>query len=299
MSPLPWLGLRAFVEVGRRGAIKSAAPALGVTPGAISQQIKALERRLGTPLFERHHRLLRLTPEGARLLAEIDESFAAIEQAVARRSGTAHRSGIVTVSTTPSLASTWLAARLGRFTAAHPSVEVRLQTTAALADVRGGEADVAIRHGKGTYAGLVSERLFAPRLVLVASPALLRMAAPLRTAADCLSFPLLQDRDRRDWSVWFAAAGLRPDPRASAGSSFGDDALLIRAAIAGQGLAVVRDVYAADDLAGGRLVQPLATAAETSLAYHVVVAPDRLALPRVAAFRDWIRAEALQGAAGS
>lgn len=298
MHPLPWLGLRAFVEVGRRGAIKAAAPVLGVTPGAVSQQIKALERKLGIVLFERRHRLLRLTSEGARLFAELDEGFAAIEQAVAHRSGTAHRPGIVTVSTTPSLASTWLAARLGRFAAAHPAVEVRLQTTAALADVRGGEADVAIRHGAGRYSGLVSERLFAPRLVLVASPSLLRDARPIATAADCLAFPLLQDRERRDWSLWFAAAGLRADRRALTGSSFGDDALLIRAAIAGQGLAVVRDVYAADDLSSGHLVQPLPIAAETSHVYSVVAAPDRLALPRVAAFVDWIRSEALRGGAG-
>lgn len=294
MHPLPWLGLRAFVEVGRRGAIKAAAPVLGVTPGAISQQIKVLERKLGMVLFERHHRLLRLTPEGARLFAELDESFAAIEQSVGRRSGTVHRAGIVTVSTTPSLAATWLAARLGRFAAAHPSIEVRLQTSAALADIRGGEADLAIRHGTGRYPGLASERLFTPRLVVVASPLLLAEAGPIRMPGDCLDFPLLQDRERRDWPLWFAAAGLRPDMRASAGSSFGDDALLIRAAIAGQGLAVVRDVYAADDLAAGRLVQPLPIFAETPMSYFVVASPDRLALPRVAAFHDWIRAEALR-----
>lgn len=169
-----------------------------------------------------------------------------------------------------------------------------MQTSAALADIRGGEADLAIRHGTGLYPGLAGERLFTPRLVVVASPLLLGEGEPIRMPVDCLDFPLLQDRERRDWSLWFAAAGLRPDMRASAGSSFGDDALLIRAAIAGQGLAVVRDVYAADDLAAGRLVQPLPISAETPMSYFVIASPDRLALPRVAAFHGWIRAEALR-----
>ncbi len=292
MTPLPLLGLRAFVEVGRCGSIKRAAPVLGVTPGAISQQIKALERRLGTILFERHHRLLCLSPEGARLFAELDDGFAAIERAMARYDGPIGRSGGVTVTTTPSLAASWLAARLGRFAAAHPAVEIRLQTAVALADLKGGEADLAIRHGAGDYPGLVSERLFTPRLIVVASPAFLEARPPIRAAADCLSAALLQDRDRIDWPVWLAAAGVPVDTRASAGSSFGDDALLIRAAIAGQGLAVVRDVYAADDLASGRIVQPIATAAPTATGYFVVAAPDRLALPRIAAFRDWLREEA-------
>lgn len=284
--PLP--ALRAFVEVARRGGVKDAAAALGVTPGAVSQQVRALELRLGVVLLERLHRGVRLSAEGERLFASLDPAFRQIEDALRPYGGQPGRTNLLTVTTTPSFAATWLAPRLGAFAAAHPDIEVRLLAGVGLADLHGGEADLAIRHGGGDYPGLVSLRLFDPCLIAVASPQRLAEAPPIRRPSECLGYPLLQDRNRRDWSQWAAASGEPSSPRWRDGSSFADDALLIRAAIAGQGLAVVRDIYAADELAAGRLVRVLDNAAPTADAYFLVARPDRMARSGVKVFRDWL-----------
>src|SRR6185437_7685494 len=120
-GPLPLLSLRAFVEVGRTSSMKEAAGRLGVTPGAVSQQIKALETRLGLALFERLNRELRLTAEGRHLLDDLSEPFRQIEQAV-DRVHTRHRTNLL-VTTTGAFAATWLVPRLGRFTKRHPDIE--------------------------------------------------------------------------------------------------------------------------------------------------------------------------------
>lgn len=284
--PLP--ALRAFVEVGRRGGVKDAAAALGVTPGAVSQQVRALELRLGVALLERLHRGVRLSAEGERLFAALDPGFRQIDDALRPYGGRPGRTNLLTVTTTPSFAATWLAQRLGAFAAVHPDIEVRLLAGVGLADLHGGEADLAIRHGGGDYPGLVSLRLFDPHLIVVASPRRLVEGPPVRRPADCLAHPLLQDRNRRDWSQWAEASGDGASPRWRDGSILADDALLIRAAIAGQGLAVVRDIYAADELAAGRLIRVLTNTAPTADAYFLVARPDRMAQRRAKAFRDWL-----------
>ncbi|WP_292397453.1 LysR substrate-binding domain-containing protein [Mesorhizobium sp.] len=160
-----------------------------------------------------------------------------------------------------------------------------------LADLASGPADVAIRHGSGRYPGLDVVSLFTPRLVVVGSPSLL-VHGPLHSPADCLRYPLLQDRDRADWPIWLEANGVKPTRSAAKGPSYADDALLIQGAIAGQGLAIVRDVYAARALESGSIVLAIDAPVPTSAGYFVVVRPDRIAIPKIAAFRQWIIHEA-------
>lgn len=155
-GPLPLLGLRAFAEVGRSESVKDAARRLGVTPGAVSQQVKLLEARLGVALLERRNREVRLTAEGKRLFAAVAEPFDRIEsavEAIGRRRGAAR--AVLTVSTTSSFAATWLVPRLGGFTMLHKRVDVRIVTGPELVPVGAGagSADVAIRHGWGDGRG--------------------------------------------------------------------------------------------------------------------------------------------------
>lgn len=192
-------------------------------------------------------------------------------------------------------AATWLVPRLGRFTLAHPRIEVSLQTTPELVVVGRGHGcvDVAIRHGLGVYPGLESVRLLQPRLVPVGSPGLLAAAHPIRSPADCLRLPLLQDADGMDWVLWMRALGVDdPEGRAALGPRLGDDHLRIRAAASGQGLALVRDTYAADDLFAGRLAIVLEAPEATAFAYWFVTRPGDDQRPEVAAFKTWIMGEA-------
>ncbi len=288
--PLPLQALRAFVEVGQHGSIKAAAAVLNVTSGAVSQQIRLLEERVGLALFTRERQGLRLTQTGAAVYPALHEAFAqiaraseALEQIQARQT--------LTVSTVATFAASWLVPRLGRFNQRHPQIEVRVEATSALVDFRRDRVDVALRHGLGQYPGLYVARLMAPVLVPVARPGLLagdRLGAP----ADCLDHPLLHDADRADWPLWLTAHGVAADPRAARGSALEDDFLLIRAAEAGQGLALVPQQYAEQEIAAGRLVQVLDKPWPARFAYYAVARPEAIERPAVKAFLAWIMEEA-------
>lgn len=294
-NSLPLLALRAFAEVGERGSIKAAAQALHVTSGAVSQQVRQLEERVGMALFVRERQGLRLTEAGASVHAVLHQAFAQIDRA-ADKLLQAQRRQTLTVSTVATFAASWLVPRLGRFNHLHPEIEVRVEASSALADLHGQRVDVALRHGLGQYPGLDVTHLMAPVLVPVASPALLAAgAAQLQSPEDCLAYPLLQDSDRADWALWLAAHGVADDARAERGTSFEDDFLLIRAAKAGQGLALVPQAYAQDEIAAGRLVQVLDKPWPARFAYYAVTLPAAQQRPEVRAFVDWVVAEAAAG----
>jgi LysR family glycine cleavage system transcriptional activator len=160
-------------------------------------------------------------------------------------------------------------------------------------DLRADGVDVAIRHGLGAYPGLQSEQLLAPVLLPVASPALLATVAPATTPQDCLRLPLLQDSERSDWRLWFQALGLAADDQLERGPAFDDDLLLVRAAVAGQGVALVRDIHAADELADGRLQVVVQAPWPQAFAYYAVTREDVPAerVEGVTAFMDWMRGE--------
>lgn len=292
MNPiLPLLALRAFAETGRHRSIKRASEAMGVTSGAVSQQIRQLEDRLGVILFTRTRYGVRLTEAGAKvhpgLLVAFDQiakSLETLESINARPT--------LTISTVPSFAASWLVPRLGRFTSRRPDIEVRVEATSNLVNLERDRVDVAIRHGLGNYPGLVSEHLMAPVFLPVASPTLLAAGPPITGPADCLDWPLVQDSDRADWPLWFKAVGLMDDPRAERGPAFEDDYLLVRAAIAGQGLALVRDVYAYEEIASGRLALALDRSWPTEFAYYAVTLPNSTKRQPVKEFIDWLKVEA-------
>lgn len=290
-APPPLQALRAFVEVGQRGSIKAAAEALHVTSGAVSQQIRLLEDRLGMALFTRQRQGLRLTEAGASVHPSLAAAFAQIDKAVDTLTASRQRQTL-TASTVASFAASWLVPRLGRFNARHPQIEVRVEATSALVDMRRDHVDVALRHGLGRYPGLEAVRLMAPVLVPVACPGLVADGRLLQEPADCLDFPLLHDSDRADWPLWFAAHGVADDPRTERGTAFGDDYLLIRAAVAGQGLALVPQEYAQEEISDGRLVQALHKPWPARFAYYLVTLPGAMQRPEVQAFADWIQEEA-------
>ena len=290
-TSLPLLALRAFVEVGQQGSIKAAAQSLNVTSGAVSQQIRLLEDRVGMALFTRERSGLRLTEAGAGVHPALLQAFEQIETALQSLQQISSRQTL-TVSTVATFAASWLVPRLGRFNERYPHIEVRVEATSALVDMRRDHVDVALRHGLGIYPGLQVSRLMAPVLVPVASPALLTANSNLSEPQDCLDFPLLHDSDRADWPLWLNAHGVGKDPRAERGTAFEDDFLLIRAAAAGQGLALVPQEYATEEIAAGRLVQVMDKPWPARFAYYVVTRPDAMQRDEVRAFVEWIMEEA-------
>lgn len=292
MNPIfPLLALRAFTEVGRHGSIKLAAQALGVTSGAVSQQIRQLEDRLGVTLFVRSHHKMSLSEAGVQAYPELLAAFDQIESAL-RTLDAAKQRKTLTISTVPSFAASWLIPRLADFKERHPDIEIRVEASPTLVDLRRDKVDIAIRHGLGVYPGLQAKPLMAPVLLPVASPALLADKPAIQEPVDCLEWPLLQDADRADWSLWLSAHGVADDARADRGTAFEDDYLLIRGAIAGLGLALIPQEYAQDEIAAGRLVQVLDKPWPARFAYYLVTLPSATQSAEVRAFTDWIAEQA-------
>nr|WP_321272379.1 transcriptional regulator GcvA [Alcaligenes faecalis] len=292
MNPVfPLQALRAFTEVGRHGSIKLAAQALGVTSGAVSQQIRLLEDRLGVTLFVRSHHKMSLSEAGEQAYPVLLTAFDQIEQAMHTLEASKQRKTL-TISTVPSFAASWLIPRLADFKQRHPDIEIRVEASPTLVDLRRDKVDIAIRHGLGVYPGLQAEPLMAPVLLPVASPALLKDKPAIQEPADCLEWPLLQDADRADWALWLSAHGVEDDARADRGTAFEDDYLLIRGAIAGLGLALIPQEYAQDEIAAGRLVQVLDKPWPARFAYYLVTLPDTTQRAEIRAFSDWISEQA-------
>ena len=231
--------LHTFVMVARSGRMRDAAALLALTPGAISQRIRELEAAAGQRLFARTPAGVELTAAGRALFDSLDEPFHRIEAAVGALGAPSPRR--VVVSTMTSFAASWLVPRLSDFARSHPGIDVVLESESRVVDLRREPVDLAIRHGLGEYPGLEAAWLMAPELIVVASSRCLAARPPIATPADCLAFPLLHGAERADWRLWFEAQGVAT-PGPLKGPSFSDDHLMIRAAAAGQGLALVRDV---------------------------------------------------------
>ena len=181
-----------------------------------------------------------------------------------------------------------LVSSLGRFADAHPNISVTVETEDRLVDLKSEPIDLAIRHGLGEYKGLTSEWLCSPELVLVASPALLEKLGPLNTPADSLRYKLLPDCTGKDWSIWFEAQCIDAKD-ANYGMQFGNDFLTVKAAIEGQGLALLKDVFVNESIAAGQLVRALDTAWPTTFAYYAVALHDVRERLSVSTLVKWLK----------
>src|SRR5262249_15501387 len=153
------------------------------------------------------------------------------------------------------------------FSEMYPDIEVVVEASKQTVDLNREPVDLAIRHGLGKYPGLEAFWLIVPELLVVASPGLIKHGPPLHKPADCLSYHLLHRSDRRDWALWFEAHGVNA-PQGKKGLAFSDDHLIVQAAVAGQGLALVRDVYAEDSLHLRKLVRVLSGRWPVQFAYY-------------------------------
>ena len=285
----PLHALQGFVAAARHGNLSRAAASLHLTVSALSHQMRALEDRVGYPLLVREARGVRTTPEGQRLLERIAPHLDAIADAL--QPFAARRDEVLTISATPSMASAWLVPRLGAFLAAHPALELNLQSTERLADfAAAGAPDVALRIGRGHWPGLTAEHLFDEWLVPMASPALVaRMQA--QGNPPLAQWPLLGDPDG-EWNRWFERAG-RPPPTQFV-AVFDDSESHHRAARDGVGVALGRMTRARLLLDAGELVVLSAQRIKADYAHWLVYPPRSTSHRGFLAFREWLRAQAAE-----
>ena len=294
----PLNAVRAFEAAARHLSFTRAAEELNVTQAAVSHQVKALEERLGVLLFRRLNRGLLLTDPGTLYLKDLEDILDRLEQATERLRAS-EAAGLLTVSTGTSFASKWLVPRLQRFRERRPDIDVRIDADDMLTDFRRDNVDVAIRFGRGQYPGLHSVRLLQDVVFPVCSPKLLEGEHPLRTPDDLRHHTLLHDVDVvEDWRSWLHAAGLTDiDP--SRGPRFSHTAMLIEAAIAGQGVGLGRGSMVGRDVKEGRLVQPFSLSLRQEFAYWVVSPETTADKPKIAQFRAWLLEEAANEATES
>lgn len=292
MTPLVSLAaLRTFVEVARFRSFKDAAESLGVTSGAVSQQIKIVERRLDVTLFERSSKDVRLTEHGLRLMSAIHLPFEQIRDAVEDFHNRKPRRNVVRLIARQAFASHWLVPRIDSFSRQHPDIEVRIDTSDG-SGMRREPFDIAVRYGNEYQEGFDALKLSPSKLIVVASPQLLQRGLSIREPADCLQFPLLHDRDRMNWPTWLRSSGLREVLSASKkGPSFANDSLLMAAAAASQGLALVRDIHAESFLLNGQLKVAVAGSIDALHSYYLITPLRITQRPHVLALRDWLLEE--------
>jgi LysR family transcriptional regulator, glycine cleavage system transcriptional activator len=290
--------LRAFEAAGRHLNFTRAAAELGLTPAAISHQIKEFEDQLGVGLFLRTSRAMQLTPAGEILHAAAAEALAGLTRAVARARKT--RGGMsLRITASASIAAKWLVPRIDEFMQRWPEIDVRMDISTNVRDFDRDDVDVAIRWGSGDYAGMRSDRLFDNTISPVCSPKLLRSRQPLNEPRDLLRHMLIhvawsgQGITWPDWRMWMLAAGIK-DFDDGPGLHFTESGAAIQAAIDGQGVVLGDSSLVADDLAAGRLVQPFALSIKgpPQFAYYIVSPEETTGDPLVSAFRDWVLEEA-------
>ena len=299
MRKLPPLrALHAFEAAARHESFAAAANELGVTPTAISHQIRQLEEACGVTLFRRRPRPLLLTSAGARLYPALRNGFDALATAMALLAEEDAQTTL-RVTSPNAFASKWLVPRLPKWREENPTVALEIIGTDAVLDVRAGATDVAIRYARKPPLDLMAHEVFRDTFVPVCSPRLLEQHGPIERAADLLRFPLIHydwinsDPDAPTWRQWLAVArSIDPDfnPLEKAWDlSFSEELHAIDAVIGGQGVAICSDVVVSNELRSGQLVKahPLAL---PGYGFYLVSMPHSPQAPVIEAFSTWMRA---------
>jgi LysR family glycine cleavage system transcriptional activator len=297
----PLIELRAFDAAARHLSFKKAAAELGVTPTAISHQIRLLERYCGRSLFRRRPRPLSLTDAGARLYPAIRGGLEAFAVAIAAVKLDGNRQPL-RVTTTNAFASRWLVPRLPTWRKLHPDILLDVIGTDSVLDLKSGDGDVAIRYATGRAAPRdgIAEPLLSDTFWPLCNP---RLLAPgqLKRPADLAKHVLIHsywsptDREPPTWQRWLAAAQRRrrdvPEFKDLQHLSFREELHAIEAVIAGQGIGIFSDVLVANELASGTLVK----AFDLSLpgyCFYVVRRPGHPREKIIRAFAKWLQSAA-------
>lgn len=285
----PLRSLEIVCAVARSGSLTAAAETVGITHGAASRHVKAVEAWLGFRLFDRHGRGVRLTEDGQRFLTQVERGFLTIESAADRwrlRRG----AEVVRVSVTPTFARYWLLRRVRALEAGSPKLRLEILAESGFADVDRGEADVAVRYVRRVHADESMAPLMSETLFPVACAELAEDLGPDPSPEAILSRPLLHDADATKWRAWCDATMRRHFRPSRLDRRFEDYALTLIAAGAGLGIALGQSPVADQRLVelGLRRLTPIS--APSPFGYYLVE-PSGQRRPALTAFRERLHAE--------
>jgi len=288
--------LRAFEAAGRCGSLTAAGKELQVSVAAISRHVALLEAYFGQSLLQRHRAGVAPTEKGARYLHEVASAFNLIERGgEALQRGQLNQRPRLRFYTT--FTTEWLAPKLPAFHAAHPEIELDFTISTRDVDIAAGDFDLALTAIPPQGAGLHAEVLFDMVVTLVCTPGLRDGLPPLVAPADLARHMLLwAPRERLLWNALLTAHGL-PALEDHRQLEFDTLSLTYQAARGGAGVALGNIFILIDDIRAGRLVAPLDLALRVDLPHYLVCGTSQLGNPAIAAFRDWLLAEAAKTSA--
>ncbi|WP_134725566.1 LysR substrate-binding domain-containing protein [Paracoccus luteus] len=274
--------LRAFVLCARLGSASRAAGALNLTQSAVSRSIRTLEDRLGVTLFQRIRQRLVLSDAGRAMLRDADQILASLDRSTQMIMAFGGSRQVLRLAVLPTFAAMWLIPRLGDFAARHPGVSLDLTSALLPVDFDDSPFDAAIQRAEMARTGAVAMPIMSEKLIVVAAP-------HLHVTGDLTGVPLIQQATRPHlWADWLAAAGLSVE--AIRGPRFEHFEMVIAAARAGLGAAVLPDIFAQSDLRRGTLVQASPTALPGASPY-ALIHPAREPGGTLAAFAEWLRSQ--------
>jgi LysR family glycine cleavage system transcriptional activator len=288
MKPLRSLsGLIDFECAARWGSFKLAARELHKTPAAVSLQVKQLEENVGFLLFVRHPRHIALTEKGqelaiatARMLLELRAKLAALQRG--------DEEAVLRISTTHSFAIKWLVPRMHRFTRLYPELDIRIDSNDAPVDLQADSTDVAVRYGPvddGDPSVLLRERL-----VPVYSPELLAPGQEAILLADLPNYSLLLVQSPEAW-LQLLGVNKALKGRYDFSRGYSHWGVLVQAAVAGQGVALVPYGIAFEDIRSGALRRIPCKSAPFGSGYRFLANPHKVHMLKVQRFREWMVAE--------
>ena len=291
--------LRTFEAAARHLNFTRAADELGLTPAAVSHQVKEIEDQLDLVLFTRTSRTMRLTEAGNVLHEASIDALDLLNRAVSRARKMTRGTALLKVTLDAQFATKWLMRRVDDFRQQKPGIELRFDITYDVRDFDLDDVDVGIRFGTGRYPGLTAHRLFENIIIPVCSPALLASGPPLKEPRDLFNHTLAHIEWSRqgvtwpNWRMWMQAAGV-DDFDDSRTLVFGSSTDATQAALDGNAVALADFAMVANDLSQGRLVRPfeLGIKVAPDFAYFLVYPEAVKDDARVVAFREWLTEEA-------
>ena len=285
-SDLPSLNsLRAFATVAETGSYSRAGSVLNVSHAAVSQQVKALQARLGVTLVIREGRGIALTAEGEALARDLAAGFAAIRRGVEALTG-ADTKRPVQVTMSPAFAVSWLMPRIMEFQHRYPDIELMLYPTASVVEPTPGGIDVAIRFCDGTWPGMEVTPFLQLDLVVVAAPSLIG-AREITDPAVLTDIPWLQELGTNEVSQWMERQGITPKEQMKIIHMPGN--MIMQAVRRGDGLTYTPRLFVDEEIRSGQLLE--LSSENDAGGFYIVTRPDILRSP-VRAFVKWLKRQA-------
>ncbi len=290
----PTSSLACFEATVRHGSVTQAAEELNLTQSAVSKRITALEAYLGRTLFLRKNRRLIATPAAREYAREISDIINRIEISTTKLISYGRQGGVLTVAVLPTFGSRWLVPRLGGFLSSHPTIEINLISKIRPFDFDEETAHVAIHFGQPQWPRAHCEYLMDETVIAVCAPSLIGSKQRVLSLEEMSSQTLIQHTTRPHlWREWLTQAG-GSTGKALAGPRFEYYSLVIEAAVAGIGIAVLPEFLIRNELQRGLLVRAHPSAFVCSEKYFAVY-PEKFADNiNILDFVGWLKSQCLQ-----